>query len=158
MATYTNARTPPSSSKTGIPVVVDTSQLSRLAKDLRLAAPEVWKAYRVTVRKLAQPLLAGMQRRASYSTRIPASGKIRVTSGGNVKIVFGGDAAPNAAAIENRGRGFVRHPIPNTDAWTEKNSHPAFMSPELDAHVEEVAKGVGDAVVVAVERALRGGL
>jgi len=64
--TYTSATHSPKASKTGIPVVVDTRQLSRLAKDLRAAAPEAWKTYRVTVRKLAQPLLAGMRQRASY--------------------------------------------------------------------------------------------
>lgn len=154
--TYTSVRTP-SSSKTGIPVVVDTSQLSRLAKDLRKAAPEAWKAYRVAAKALAQPVLADAKARASYSSRIPQSGKIRVTSGGNIKIIFGGDAAPDAAAIENRGRGFVRHPVfGDRNVWTSKGSHPAFLAPALAARAEEVAKGIEEAVYASVVKAIGG--
>jgi hypothetical protein len=77
-----------------------------------------------------------------------------------VKITFGGDAAPNAAPIENRGKGFVRHPTfgrkdgPND--WTSKNSHPAFMATALAAHQEEIAKGIERGVYEATVRAIGG--
>lgn len=155
--TVLSVRTPPTTSKTGVSVVADTKQLAKLARDLRSAAPAAWKAYRVAARALAQPVLADAQARASFSKRIPSSGKIRVTGGGNIKVVFGGESAPDAAAIENRGRGHVRHPVHgHRDRWTDKNSHPAFLAPAFDAHREAVMRGIEAAVFEAVERAVAG--
>lgn len=155
-ATYTTA-SKPSPSKTGVSVVADTRQLSRLARDLRLAAPEAWKACRASLKATGQMVANDAKRRASYSTRIPGSIKVRVTSGGNVKIVAGGPAAADAAPLENRGRsGAFRHPVyGNRDVWVEQPARP-FLAPALDAHREEVGKAIEDAVVTAVERAIRG--
>lgn len=145
----------PVAAKAGTPIVADTSQLSQLARDLRAAAPAALKAYRVAARALAVPVLADAQQRASFSSRIPGSGRIRVTGGGNVKIIFGGDAAPDAAPIENRGKGHVRHPVfGNRQVWTDKNSHPAFATPAFDAHRETVARGLEEAVFKAVAAAI----
>lgn len=88
---------------------------------------------------------------------IAESLKVRVMSSGNVKIVGGGDAAPGAAPVENKGKGFVRHPVwGNRNVWTNKNSRPAFLAPALDAHREEVLKGIEEAVYDAVSRAVEG--
>lgn len=152
-------------SRTGISAVADTRGLSRLARDLRRAAPEAWRAYRLAARAAAQPTLKDARARASYSRRrdernsrgIPASLRIRVTAGGNVKVVAGGARAPNAAPIENRGRGFVRHPVfGHRDRWTSKGSHPAFLAPAFDAHREAAVRVIEEAVTMAVEQALRG--
>ena len=48
-ATFTSAKAP-RASKSGISIYADTSQLSRLARDLRIAAPEAWKACRVALK------------------------------------------------------------------------------------------------------------
>ena len=144
-------------SRSGVSIIADTRSLSRLARDLRRASPEAWKAYRVAVRAAAEVVMRDAKARASFSTRIPGSMKIRVTSGGNVKIVAGGDTAPDAAAIENKGKGFVRHPVfGNRENWTAKSSHPAFMAPAFDAHKEEVLRAIEDAVHAAVVRAIGG--
>lgn len=154
--TYSSAKAP-RASQSGVAIVADTSQLSQLAKDLRIAAPEAWKACRVSLRAMGQVVAEDARQRASFSSRIPASIRVRVTSGGNVKVIAGGNAAPDAAAIENRGKGHVRHPVfGDRDVWTDKNSLPAFLSPALDAHREEVVKGIEDAVVAAVERVIGG--
>jgi hypothetical protein len=142
-----------------VSIVADTRGLARLARDLRRASPEAWKAYRVRVREVAEVVLKDAQSRASYSSRIPQTGKVRVLSSGNVVITFGGDAAPDAAPIENKGKGFVRHPVfGNRDKWTSKGSHPAFAAPALDAHAEEVMRELEAAVCEAVERVVGGGL
>lgn len=141
-----------SSSRSGLPVYADTAALSRLARNLRRASPEAWKAYKRTVKVAAEAILADAQRRASYSQRIPPSGRVRVTAGGNVVIEF---TAPDAAPIENKGKGFVRHPVfGNREVWTAKNSHPAFGAPALDAHAAEVVDVVYEALVEAIDRAL----
>ena len=145
-------------SSTGEPIVADTRQLSRLARDIRACSPEAWKACRVALRAAGNVVLDQAKANAAFSHRIPQSGKVRVTAGGNVKVVFGGDAAPDAAAIENKGRGDVRHPVfGRSTAWTSKNSKPAFLAPALDAHRDAIAEAVGTAVAHAVEVALKGG-
>ncbi len=152
-------RTPttPKASQSGVSIVCDTSSLARLARDLRRASPDAWKAYRVSVRAMAQVVLDDARSRAAFSTRIPQSGRIRITSGGNVKVVFGGDLAPDAAAIENKGRGFVRHPVfGDRQDWTDKNSHPAFLAPAFEAHREEVLTAIEEAVIEAVDVAVKG--
>jgi hypothetical protein len=152
-------RTPGSSSasRSGVSVVADTKALGRLARDLRRASPEAWKALRVSLRATAQPVLEDARARASFSKRIPGSMRIVVTSGGNVKIVAGGEQAPDAAAIENRGKGFVRHPVfGNRERWTSKNSRPAFLAPAFDAHKDQVAAEIEAAVAAAVDRAITG--
>ena len=149
---------------TGQPIVADTRQLSRLARDIRAASPAAWKACRVALRASGQTILDTAKANASYSSRIPGSGKVVVTAGGNIKVTFGGESAPDAAAIENKGKGFVRHPTfsprPGVDekvGWTSARSHPAFLGPALDAHREEIAAAIIAAVGDAVEHALKGG-
>jgi hypothetical protein len=162
-------RSSSSTSSTGVPIVADTRQLSRLARDLRASVPTVWKAYRLAAREAAQPVLETA--RANFAAPGPKEGsqgapqsaaslRIRTTAGGNVKIVAGGPNAPAAAALENRGKGFVRHPGPGNDRenWTTKNSRPAAMAPALEAHRAEVEAALEAAVVEAVESALRGGV
>lgn len=159
MALTFSAPRAPRASQSGVSVVADTRSLSRLARDLRRASPEAWKAYRVAVAGVAEIVRKDARSRASYSKRIPDSMKIRVTSAGNVKIVAGGAMAPNAAPIENKGRGFVRHPVfGDRENWTDENSRPAFLAPALDAHRDEVVRVIEDAVYAAVERAVRGGI
>lgn len=136
----------------GIPVYADTAALSRLSRQLRSASKVAWKAYRVGAAAGAEIVLKDAQGRASYSKQIPGSGKVRVGAGGNPKIVF---TAPNAAPIENKGRGFVRHPVyGHRDRWTNKNSHAAFAQPALDAHAAEVVALVEKALTDAISRVL----
>lgn len=136
----------------GIPVYADTAALSRLSKQLRAASRVAWKAYRVGAMAGAEIVLKDAQARASYSKQIPGSGRVGVTAGGNPKVVF---TAPNAAPIENRGKGFVRHKVfGHDDRWTDKNSHPAFGRPALDAHASEVVALVERALVDAISRVL----
>lgn len=145
-----------SNSKSGLPVYADTAALSRLARNLRRASPQAWKAYKAAVHVAAEALLREMQANASFSSRIPQSGRIRVTAGGNVVIEF---TAPDAAAIENKGKGFVRHPVyGNREVWTEKNSHAAFAAPALEAGAPAVVAAIEEALAEAIASALSEGL
>lgn len=135
-----------------VPIYADTAALSRLARNLRASGPAAWKAYKVSVRAAAQVVLADAQSRASFSQRIPQSGRVQVTAAGNVKIVF---TAPDAAPIENGGKGFVRHPVfGNREAWTSKNSHPAFAAPAVEAGQEAMVAAIETAITDAVARTL----
>ena len=149
----------PGASQSGVGIVADTRGLSRLARDLRRASPEAWRACRAGLLAAAQPVAEDARQRASFSTRIPATIRVRVGSGANVKIVAGGPGAPDAAPLENRGRaGTFRHPVfGNRERWVDQPARP-FLSPALEAHREEVAVALEEAVTGAVERALRGGI
>jgi bacteriophage HK97-gp10 putative tail-component len=154
---YTKASAP-RTSKSGISIYADTKQLSVLARNLRIAAPEAWKACRVSLRAAGNVVASDARSRASYSSRIPASIKVRTTAGGNVKVVAGGPQAEDAAPLENKGRaGTFRHPVFGTDTWVEQKAQP-FLAPALAAHESEVAQMIEDAVTAAVERAIDGGL
>jgi hypothetical protein len=103
---------------------------------------------------------ADIKQRASFSKRIPSSVVLR-TTGANFKITVGGAAAPNAVPIENRGKGFVRHPTysprPAVDekvGWTSKNSHPAVGAPALEAQADKIVEVVMGQLDAAVAKAL----
>lgn len=146
----------PKASRSGIPVVVDARSLNRLGRDLRRAAPEAAMVARARIRAAAAVVAEDAKGRASFSTRIPETIKVRGTGFG-VKIVAGGPAAPDAAPLENRGReGEFRHPVfGNRENWVSQKAHP-FLAPALEAHREMVAAEIEAAVFEAVERAVGG--
>lgn len=131
-------------------ISVDASSLTKLAKDLRQAAPGISKKMNTRLRNAGKLVAADAKVRSSYSTRIPASVKVS-RSGVNVKVVAGGPGAGDAAPIENRGKGFVRHPVyGNRDVWTAQNSHPAFLAPAFDSQQEAVVAEIAQAVTDAL--------
>ncbi len=144
-------------SQSGIPIYADTQQLSRLARALRDAGPEVWKECRAKLRAAGQIVADDAKLRSSpFSGRIEYSIHVRTTASGNVKVIAGGESAPDAAAIENRGKGFVRHPVfGNREVWTDKNSHPAFLAPALDANADRIVEIVETGIHTAIDAAMR---
>ncbi len=151
---YSSARTRSPNSRGGTPILADTKALARLASDLRRASPEAWRACRTSLRVAALPIAEDIRQATSYSSRIPATVRIR-TGRGNVRILIGGPAAPNAAPIENHGKGHVRHPVfGDREDFTDKNSHPAFAEPVVNKHREPFAREVGGAITDAVTRVI----
>lgn len=138
----------------GASIMIDTKQFSMLVRGIRSTGAAGAAAVRGAFRDSAEIVKADAAGRASYSSRIPGSLKARATAT-NFKVSAGGEAAPNAAPIENKGRGFVRHPVfGDREAWTEKNSHPAFLSPALEAHEEEIVELIADRLAAAVSAAI----
>jgi hypothetical protein len=136
--------------------VVDTRALNRLARDLRKSAPEAAAAAKTRIRAMAEVVAEDARHRAGFSTRIPTTIRVRST-GFTVRIVAGGDAAPDAAPLENKGReGDFRHPVfGDRERWVSQKARP-FLAPALDAHREMVVHELEAAVHDAVERALEG--
>ena len=140
---------------TGVPIAIDVSALRELARDLKRVGPELARELQAGMKEAADVVASEAERRADFSTRIPGSIRRR-TSLANFKVTAGGDAAPDAAPIENRGKGHVRHPVfGDREVWTEKNSPPAFLAPALDAKTDQVVEIVDTATMRAVSRALR---
>lgn len=146
-----------STSHTGLPVAVDVDAIKVLAADLRSVAPAAWAATKRGLAEAGELVLRDAQQNASYSHRIPGTGVVQVTNAGVVRVRFGGDQAPDAAPIENEGKGHVRHPVfGNRAVWTNKNSHPAFLAPAVNKNraqiLEIVQNTVGDQVQRIIQR------
>ena len=69
-----------------------------------------------------------------------------------------------AMPIENRGEGNILHPVfakkgsaryADKASWSNKNSHPAFMAPALEAHREEVLQIIEDVVYAEILKSLK---
>lgn len=136
-------------------VTADTSSFGKFATDLRRSVLVADAASRVATRAGAQSILKDAQARASFSTRIPGSGHVRVVRGG-YEVVFGGSSAPDAAPIENRGKGYVTHPVFGREGtMTNKNSRPPFIQPAIDRFRPTASRVVGGPIVDAVVRSLR---
>lgn len=145
-------------SQTGLPVTVDVEALRVLAADLRSVAPAAWKETKAALAKGGALVLNDAQANASYSKRIPGSGVVQVTSAGSVRVRFGGDAAPDAAPIENEGKGHVRHPVfGNREVWTSENSHAAFLAPAVNKNRAAILSIVEQTVGDRIQRIVEGG-
>jgi hypothetical protein len=138
-------------------IVVDSKPLKAMARDLRELDKASYDEFRGAMKASGTLVKEEAARRAGeFSTRIPPSLKVRVTGLGTTVKVVG--TSPNAAPIENGGRGMVRHPtfVKEADlpgpagSWTSKNSHPAYLAPALDAKSDEIEVLVD----AAIERAL----
>lgn len=133
------------------------SELEALVKDLGKVPPELRKALRPALKKVAGPILADAKRRASFSKRIPKAIRISVTYGkktAGVRLVVNRKRAPHARPIENLGqKGTFRHPLfGNLDRWTTQQAKP-FLFPAVFAHSAAVSKAV-DATVEQVAKDL----
>lgn len=137
----------PASSKSFGNFYVDTTQLKDLAKRLRAGNPAAAKALRVRLREIGEVVAVEARERASYSSRIPASIKVR-TRGVSLSVVAGGPNAPDAAPLENKGQGgSFRHPVHgNYDVWVAQKARP-FLGPSVQAksaQIDAMAQGVID--------------
>jgi hypothetical protein len=88
---------------------------------------------------------------ASFSSRIPSSIKAR-RSGARVSVQAGGPTAPDAAPLDNKGRGgLFRHPVfGNKNVWVNQPARP-FLQPAL----EKGAPGVIEELNVELDRTFR---
>lgn len=142
----------------GVAVYVNTKAYNRLAADFKKTYPEAYKSAQVALRALLKRTLSqAAANAAAFSDRIPQSGKTRMR-GLNGAVQFGdtgSTGASDAAPIENRGKGFVRHPVfGHMDVWTSTNSHAAFLSPAFDATKDEALEILDNAVFGAMERSV----
>lgn len=119
-------------------IQVDTTQIKKLVNDLRAMSPESAAVMRRGIREIVGVVRDEAKARTSYSTRIPGSVRARVSARGfSGRVIAGGVDAPDASPIENKGKGYVRHPVfGDTTKWTAKNSHPAFLAPAAEKNID----------------------
>ena len=127
-------------------IYVDTAELKALARDLARAHPVLSKELKLQVRAAGDLVKEEAKRRTGYSKRIPRSLRTSVTAFGTTeKVVAGGAKAADAAPIENRGKGFPRHPLFGTRTHWYTTNRPAFLAPALEDKAEEVAELIAQA-------------
>ncbi len=128
-------------------VSVDTSDLKKLAADLRKAEPELLKELQTALKGAAVTvavearLIAGF-----YSSRIPKT--IRPFARGlTVGVRAGGASAPHAVPFEHEGvPGTFRHPVfGNRDVWVSQAAHP-YLLPALVKETDNVERAVEAAI------------
>jgi hypothetical protein len=149
---------------------VDTSGFNRLARNLRAAAPQSFKAAQKSIRAVALVVAEDAKARAPLpeiadviKTRMSGL-NARVRAQGEVPVIF---------EIGSKGtRGTIRHPVLNSAGspkregtsgkfhydrakvgWASMPARP-YLYPALEAHRAEAEAAVEDAVAYAVERAV----
>ena len=140
-----------------VSIHANTDALKLLSKKLALSAPVARKVAMATIRAEATKVKNDAAQRASYSKTVAGTGKVSIIGGLNVKVTFGGGDGWKAPIFENKGAGFVEHPVFGNlhgQQSTNKNSHPAFLLPAFVAHTEEII----EVLTVAVTKAISDGL
>ncbi len=134
---------------------IDAKSIKQFAARCKLASPELQKAFVKSLNPAGDVIAGGVKRRASAfhrngggTTRIADSVKVR-RRGTRVKVIAGGTAAPEAAPINNLGKGGTfRHPVfGNYDVWRPQAAHP-FMEPDA-AETAEAGVLIAEAVLTA---------
>lgn len=132
---------------------IDTIELKALSEQLEVLGPGVVEEIRSALRDGLIVLRDEARRNSAYSSRIPGSIRTRTNKARMAGYVTaGGKAAPDAAAIENKGKGYVRHPTFGHLPWTNKSSHPAFFAPAVEKKKDEVQAIVYGRISALIDR------
>lgn len=129
-------------------MTVDRTQLQDLIRDLGAMPPALAKAMRPGVIKAAQPALKEVQRRASWSRRIPRATTLSGPSGTRAGVTLRVDStkAPHARPYEGLSGDPFRHPVfGNRENWVREPARP-FFYPGVNAAADQVAEGIADVV------------
>lgn len=140
----------------GVGIVCDTSAFKKMAANWRLASPAAYKAAQRVLRGVALEVAADAKGRSQFSKRISGSIKVRM-AGLGAKVSAGGGSAYFAVPCENRGAGFILHPVfgnLNGQQSTAKNSHAAFLRPSFEPKVAAYIEALRAVVVEATQEAL----
>jgi hypothetical protein len=126
-------------------VVADVNPAVQIARDMRRLPDETHKALRPKLREAGEVVAADARQRASWSSRIPGTIRVRTSFRENregVQVVAGGSVAPHARAYENvanRGTTF-RHPFfGNRSVWFEQKERPYLFPAALASEAESTA-------------------
>jgi hypothetical protein len=125
-----------------------------IARDMRNLTPETRKAVRPKLRQAGQLVANDAKQRASWSSRIPSSIRVRTSfreNRENVKVLAGDSNSPHARPYEGLGvRGATfRHPVyGNRDNWVSQETRP-FLFPAAEANQVAAADLISSALTDA---------
>ena len=146
---------------------IDTAELKLFARGLRLADRKLYLTLNKRMRLAAQVVADDAKSRASWSTKIPATIKVR---GGAARLsVVAGKGVPYAVPYEYGGKkmakGTFKHPVfaavgsaryNDKGSWPTENTRP-FLLPALAANREIVMESIVTAVNETIDEALAKG-
>lgn len=135
-------------------ITIDTSSFTRFARDIRKCSTLVSKNLKAELKQAGEIVAIQARLNASFSTRIPATIKVR-SAGGVIRVIAGGQSAPHkgeAEAFEHKGvPGTFRHPVyGNKKKWVNQRAHP-YLRTAAETH----RKAALDAAERAVQKAFR---
>lgn len=135
----------------------DAASLKRMGAALRRSQPAMYKELQRALREEGQKIARRAKDNASWSTRIPATVKVRTSGVNSVIISAGGAAAPEAKPLEHAGaEGTFRHPVfGDRQVWVDQPARP-FLHPAALEHLQESAEAIGEALTVQVEKTIHG--
>ena len=146
----------------------DARTLKQMGTALRKSQPALYRETQKSLRVVGEAVRQRAASNASWSSRIPGTGKVSAAGVNAVKVSFGGPDAPHAKPIEHAGAsGQFRHPLnwPNQDPhggkggrganWAYQDARP-FLHPAALDHLQESAELVAAALTVQVEKTLHG--
>jgi hypothetical protein len=124
-----------------------------IARDIRNLTPETQKAVRPKLRKAGQLVADDAKQRASWSSRIPGTVRVRTSvraNRENVKVLAGNASAPHARPYEglsSQGNTF-RHPVYGRDTWVSQATRP-FLFPAAAANEVQAGELISSALTDA---------
>lgn len=134
-------------------VQVTSTDLRQLYVDLKAVEGNLRVELRKGITAAAKPIVAAVQREASWSSRIPAAVKAKTSfaaKSAGVAITVDSRKAPEGRPLENAGNtGTFRHPVfGDTTSWVAQTAHPFFWAgvKNADSQIETAMEAVMDAV------------
>ena len=122
----------------GTVISANTTGLAALADRLTAVGAGAPEAMTEQMMEAGEVVAAAARSLSSYSTKVPGSIVVEAVGPGIVRVVT---RLPEAVAIENKGKGRVKHPLFGTRThWYTKNSKPAFLLPAFLATYKTLAE------------------
>jgi len=158
--------------RTGMLFAVDTREIGAFARDLRLVGPASANTMRAAMAESGELVRKSAREKAAFSTGgsttsvrlghkgIPSS--IQKSFGFQrgvywFRVRAGGKQAPQAAPLENEGKGHPRHPLYGNKQYWYTNSTPAFMEPALRENTPAILALTESALDEAIAVSIYGG-
>lgn len=143
----------PNSVAPALDIQFTSTDLHALYVDLKNVEGNLRVELRKGMTAVAKPIVAAVQREASWSTRIPGATKAKVSfaaKSAGVAITVNSKTAPEARPLENSGNsGSFRHPVfGDTTSWVSQPAQPFFWAgvKAADTAIDKAMLAVMDAV------------
>lgn len=137
---------------------IDSGEITSFRLALQNVPKDLRKEIRPAIRRAAQGLLQEVKANASWSSRIPAATRLKVSfaqRGAGISVVTDAKKAPHARPLEGGSQGrraANRHPVfGNRDNWVNQPVRPFFF-PAVAQHREQVVSEVQTALHDALGR------